>query len=43
MRDIRTTGLDTGDRELARRVFSLMAEVFEEAGAPREDFWTITG
>jgi aminoglycoside 3-N-acetyltransferase I len=52
MRDVRTTRLGAGDRELARRMFSVMAEVFEEAGAPltdsyidrlltREDFWAI--
>ena len=52
MRDVRTTRLGAGERELARRMFSVMAEVFGEAGAPltdsyidrlltREDFWAI--
>jgi aminoglycoside 3-N-acetyltransferase I len=50
--DIRSRRLTTGDRELARALFSLMAEVFEEEPRPlsdgyldrllaRDEFWAI--
>jgi aminoglycoside 3-N-acetyltransferase I len=52
MGGVRTKRLTSGDRDLARTVFSLMAEVFEEKGQPltdryvdrllqRSDFWAI--
>jgi aminoglycoside 3-N-acetyltransferase I len=52
MTDIRTRRLTTGDRDLSRALFALMAEVFEEPGLrlgdgyldrllAREDFWAI--
>jgi aminoglycoside 3-N-acetyltransferase I len=52
VRDLRSRRLTAGDRELARALFSLMAEVFEEPSRPlsdgyldrllaREEFWAI--
>jgi aminoglycoside 3-N-acetyltransferase I len=52
VRDLRARRLTAGDRELARALFSLMAEVFEEPSRPlsdgyldrllaREEFWAI--
>ncbi|HYH81632.1 MAG TPA: GNAT family N-acetyltransferase [Longimicrobium sp.] len=52
MSEIVSKRLVSGDREQARRLFALMAEVFEEEGEPlgdgyldrllsREDFWAI--
>jgi aminoglycoside 3-N-acetyltransferase I len=49
---IRSQRLSAGDRDLARALFSLMAEVFEEEGEPlgdgyldrllaREEFWAL--
>lgn len=52
MAELRIQRLTTGDRDLARRLFAMMAEVFEEPGAalsdayldallPRPDFWAM--
>jgi aminoglycoside 3-N-acetyltransferase I len=52
MIEIRTARLTSRDRDLARRVFATMADVFEEAAAPlgdayldrllvRPDFWAV--